>query len=674
MDGEIVAQAQKLFKKDKAYWEAKIYPSARDDLHFLSDAEDAQWKQEDLDYLKTKKKTALTIDQLGQFINQVANDIRMNTPSITIIPDGEGSDTDTAEIVQGRIRAIEYESCADNAYDLAALNAIQCSIGFIRVEHEYESNSGFNQKLLIKRVVNPLAIYLDSESIEVDGRDARHGFVLDSMTIGAFKRKYKNAEPKSFGDETARGEEKEDEMITIAEFFKLDETQKEIGALESGEIEDAQDGVDYKAKRTIGERVVRRYVMSGKEVLEESVFPGEYIPIIPVYGKEHWIDGAREIHSLIRKSKDAQRQFNVWKSAETETLMNYTSANYITAEGTIDEWIDDWNGDTNSKVLRYSQRDLNGLQAPPPQVVPPPPIPVGFINAALQCVDGIKATMGIYNAALGQKSNETSGVAINQRKIEGDVATFHFSDNLVKSITQVGRVLLSALQVIYDTPRVIRIMGQEDKPKEVGINGQMTEGQERSFDLTQGTYGVRVITGASFTTKRQEAADFFTQLATRSPDLMSVMGDLMFENMDFAGAPAMAARMKKVVDPKFLEEEGNTQAAQVQQLSQSLEQAQQVIAQLQEQLQAKQENEQGKMQLEMAKLQSQIQSDQEERQIKKDEMMINAQIKERELAIKEQEILLKAEELKANHEAQMVQAAQFQQQGAPPEQDEEYSQ
>lgn len=664
---DIVKEAEKLFKKDRDYWEAKIYPSARDDLHFLSDDEYAQWNKEELERRVKDGRPALTIDQLGQFINQVANDIRMNTPSINIIPDGEGADQETAEVIKGIIRSIEYESCADNAYDLAALNAIQCSIGFIRVDHEYEGDNGFDQKLCIKRVVNPLAIYLDSESVEVDGRDARHGFVLDSMTVGAFKRKYKDKEPKSFGDETPRDKITDDDMVVVAEFFKADETEKEIGALESGEIEDAQDGVEYKSRRTVKKRTIRRYILSGKDVLEETTFPSEYIPLIPVYGKEHWVDGKREVHSLIRKSKDAQRQFNAWKSLETELLMKQPTATYMAVEGTTDEYADAWNGETNERVLRYSQKDVNGDSAPVPQILPPPPVPTGVVNAALQCVDGIKATMGIYNAGLGQKSNETSGVAINQRKVESDVATFHFSDNLVKSITQVGRVCVSGLRTILDTPRVMRMIGEEDQPKEVAINGAaFVDGQKRHFDLTRGTYGVRVITGASFTTKRQEAAEFYTQLVTKSPDLMAVMGDLMFQNMDFAGAPAMAERMKKVVDPKFLEEGGDPQAAQVQELAQGLEQAKQVIVQLQEQLQAKQENTQGQMQLEVAKLQAQVQGEQEDRQMKKEELMVNAQIKARELDLKEQELLLKAQAQAASERAQLVQASTPQMQEAPP--------
>jgi len=316
--------------------------------------------------------------------------------------------------------------------------------------------------------------------------------------------------------------------------------------------------------------------------------------------------------------------------------------------------------------LEYKTTDLMGNPVPPPQRINPPTISTGFYQAGLGAVDDIKATLGMYNASIGARSNETSGKAINARKVEGEVATYHFGDNLNKSICHVGRVLVCAIPEIYDTPRALRIIGEEEDVKEVGVNGMKVDGQKEEYDLTKGKYDVKVITGTSFTTKRQEAAEFFTNIVTQQPQLMAVMGDLLFKYSDIAGAEAMASRMKKVIDPKFLEPEERQKMQEEVQLEQTVdpekEQMKAVIQQgmqeiqgiqaeneqLKAQLQSKQmetqlkaQSEQAKVQLDMAKLQL----EQEKMQLEQAKLQIDAQGAQTEQYKAEKEAELKAAEL-----------------------------
>ncbi|MDD3183505.1 MAG: portal protein [Alphaproteobacteria bacterium] len=629
---ELIEQAKKKLKCDQSAWN-DIYKKAEDDLHFLSDDEFAQWDQQDyLDRINTKRP-ALTVDQLGQFIHQVANDIRMNTPTINVIPSDEAASVETADVIKGLIREIEYRSNADDVYDTASLSSIKCGIGFMRVEHDY-SDDGVNQVLSIKRIVNPLAVWIDSESIECDGRDAKHGTILEPLSVDKFKETYPDFEPICF--ESDSSEPKKDGLITIAEHFYITEAKETVLS---------EDGLE---EHEITKKTVHRVKLSGADILEETTFPGEYIPIVPVYGEEHWVKGERHLFSLIRKSKSAQRMFNYWKSLETELLMKAPQAPVMAAEGQVENYIEEWKQPNKAMVLRYKVKDLEGNAVGSPVRLEPPPIPVGVVNASRQCVDDIKATMGIYNAGLGAIDNAISGVAIQKRQGEGDVATYHFADNLVRSITHVGRILVSAISIIYDTPRIINIITAEDETKPTGINGAIFGDQEQTFDLSRGKYDVRVITGASFTTKRQEAAQFLSGLVQSNPEFIKIMGDILFKNMDFAGAPAMAERIKKVMNPDVLSDDKVDPLTM--QLQAQLQQSQALAAALQEQLNNKQaelalkaraeENdaEQGKaeMQVKMMELSA-----------KNDLALAELDIKKKELALKEQELLLKRTQLQA---------------------------
>jgi len=603
-DEELIKKAKDLLETDKSAW-SDTYRNAKEDLDFQSDDEFSQWDSADVRSRQASGRPAIQVDQLSQYVHQVVNDVKMNTPSINILP-GDGGDIETADIIKGLVRNIEYESGADDAYDTGLTSAVKCSFGFLRIDHEYAGEIGLEQKLVIKRVHNPLSVYIDSSSTECDGRDAKHGFVIDIIKVSEFKELYPGRDPVSFGETKAKVTD--DETVDIVEFFIKEEEEKEIGAGEDGSIAETEAGKEYKSRRKIKKTKILRYKLSGSEILEKTTFPGKYIPIVPVYGEEAWNGNERGYLSLIRKAKPAARMFNFMKSNEIEVLMKQPQAPIIAPAGAVENYAKDYKDPTNSVVLRYDTLDARGNPIPPPTRLQPPAIPAGFVNAGIEAAALIKATMGMYGASLGERTNETSGRAIMSRQREGDVATYHFGDNLIKSITQAGRIIVSALGEIYDTSRVLRIIGVEGEPKSVGINGKRVEGQERDYDLTQGSYDVKVTTGASFTTRRQEAAQFFTEIVTRQPELMQVAGDLLFKNMDFPGADALSARMKKLVPPNLLSDEdkkANEVDPEKQAMQAQMAQMQEQMALLQRQLEDKAltaENDRAKLMLEGKKV------------------------------------------------------------------------
>lgn len=644
----IIDKAKSGYETAKDYW-SSIYQAAKDDLYFQSDKPGCQWDDRAFGLRQRKNRPALQVDRLAQYINQVSNDIRMNTPSINVIPHSGGADIETADVYQGLIRDIEYNSNADDSYDYAVNSAIKCSIGFIRVDHRYKDNNSFDQELYIERVVNPLSVILDPASVAPDGSDAMCAWVLDEISYKEFKDKYPDFEPSSFGDKDGNRED----TVTLCEYFKVEEVSITIARLADGSVIEFQEGMPVEVidTREGTKRIVRRYHLSGNDILEETTFPGEYIPVIPVYGEECWIDGKRHLNSLIRRSKDAQRRYNYWASTEAELLMKSPKATIIAVGGTTENYAEDYKDPDNAIVLRYDQTDAKGNPAPPPQINPGPQIPAGIVNAMAQAADDIKATLGLYDAFIGQRSNEISGVAIQQRKMEGDRAVYHFGDNLVRSITHIGRILVSAIPEIYSGPRIVSIIGKEEDADNIGINGAMVEGQERPFYLTEGQYNVRVTTGASFATMRQEAAEFFQQVIQSQPELMQVAGDLMFKYMDFPGAQALSERIKKTIPPQLLDE--NADDPQVASLTQENEQLKQAMAAMQTELQSKQ----AEMEIKVMSEQNDVQESQTKNQIEVAKLQLEQQKMAHEFELKRAELQLKAQEI-AVKETQAMTAAQ----------------
>lgn len=634
-----VKEALQLLEHDRQHWQS-IYDEAKDDGHFLSSEEGCQWHQKLYQNRKNAQRATLQIDHTAQLVNAVVNQIRMKTPAIKVIA-GDGADEETAQIFGEYIRGVEYFSAADSAYDLAAQNAVRMSIGFIRVNREYASEMDFNQRLCIQPVINPLAVYLDSDSVEVNGKDAMHCTILDQMSLGAFKRLYPDADPISFQADCPTVKN-ENDTITIAEQFIIKEEKAMIGLRFDGVTELVKEGGEYQATREIKKRKVQHRKMNGGGLLSDDViFPGKYVPIIPVYGEMFWTDGKRRLVSLVRRGKDAQRLYNYWKSVEADVLENQPQSPFIAAAGSIEGFKDDYKNPGRTPVMRYNAFDESGNPLPAPTRQAPPQVSPGLFQASQVVLNDIKATIGVYDTSLGAKSNETSGVAIAQRSQQTDVLTYHFSDNLSKSIQHVGTVCVSAVADILDVPQIVRIVNREDEAKFIGINGMRVEGQERDYYLNQGQFDTRVTTSLPHTTRRAETASFLGDIVRSSPDLLPVIGDKLMESMDMAGSEVLAERFKKMLPPALKEEGENEQLVAMQQENEQLKQA---VQQLQQGEQSKIQAEAVKQETERMKAQVTLAEAQSNQEI----AAINAQVKMAEVELKREELGLQRLELQAS--------------------------
>ena len=175
----------------------------------------------------------------------------------------------------------------------------------------------------------------------------------------------------------------------------------------------------------------------------------------------------------------------------------------------------------------------------------------GAIAERQQAADDIKAATGIFDASLGARSNETSGVAIQARQREGDVGTFLFIDNLTRAIKYCGKQLVDIIPKIYDTERTVRILGEDGSESFAPINKQIVDPITLQTtvinDLSQGKYDVVVDVGPAYTTQRIEAASKMLEMMQALPQAAPFMMDLIFKNMDWPQADEIQKRMEAML-------------------------------------------------------------------------------------------------------------------------------
>lgn len=569
-DADILKDALEVFAEAEEK-EKDNRDAAENDLEFRLGN---HWTDDEIESRTLLGLPMLTVNKFPAIIRQVVNDARQNTPAITVRPVDDGADIETAEIYSGLIRDIEAQSSADIAYETAIDFAASCGFGYFRINTAYVDDNAFDQDIRIDGVRNPFSIFGDPYSDAPDSSDWNVAFVMDSLKRSAFEKRFSGKDLVPWTDSAWNDKKepwKDGDSITYAEYWVRSEIKKQITALNNGMIVSVDEYKKDKAfldtqgimpigqTRDVVSHKVTQYLLTACDVLETTEWAGRYIPIVPVYGEDINVKGKRHLRSLIRDAKDPARMHNYFRTVSAQMVALAPKAPYIGKAGSFSK---DPRWETADKIS-HPYLEYSGDIAPQRQ--PFAGVPSGVISEALAASDDIKATTGMYDASLGQRSNETSGRAILARQREGDVGTFHFQDNLSRAIRHGGRILLDLIPKVYSTARVVRTLGPDKKSKVVKIGPreegapQPPPGAERIYDLSVGRYDLAVDAGPSFTTRREEAASQMMELIRVMPAAAPLIGDLLAQSLDWPGAQDIAKRLKTMLPPQLQQPEEGAQ-------------------------------------------------------------------------------------------------------------------
>ncbi len=546
------------------------------------------------------ERPCLTINKVRQHNLNIINDAKQNKPSVKVKPVGNGATFEAAQVYEGICRHIEYISNAQAAYDTATTFQVQGGIGWIRVTTDYPdyNDQSFDQEIFIRRVKDPLTVYLDPDIREADGSDARFGFVFDDMAREVYRDKYprhKDLATKSPLD--VSGDWVRDDQVRVAEYYRVVESDDKLVSFldptgqRTSKNKSKMDEAAYKAaiddpqtkERDILDRKVEWYLIAGDKIIERSTWAGRYIPLVRVVGEETNINGQLDRKGHTRAMKDPQRLANYWYSAATEHVALQSKTPYIGPMSAFENLDDYWNtaNTVNHAWLPFNEYDDKGQKLSAPTRQPPPVMAEAYIKGLMLASQEIKEVSGQFEADFGEPSNEKSGVAIQQRQRQGDNATYHYIDNLALAIRFLGKQLIDLIPKIYDTQRIIKIMGEDGVEHEVNIDPQAQQAFQAQkmenqqvvqsiFNPSVGRYDVEADIGPAYATRRQEAFQAISQIIKESPELTSVIGDLLFKAADFPMADKIAERLKPKSGPTPQDQEMQKQMQGMGELVQKL--------------------------------------------------------------------------------------------------------
>jgi hypothetical protein len=519
------------------------------------------WDPTDREAREAAGRPCLSLDELGQYFNQVINDIRANPRAVKFSPTGNGANDKTAEFYQDKMREIEYRSNAKLAYTTAFENAVQRSYGWARIKTDWKSPKSYQQEIVIEAVPNPDMVTPDPESQKPSGADMRYLFNFERWSVKEFERRFKNAEIRDFADyKTQYPSWIGDKTIVLAEYWYQKDRKRKLLLLQDPETQATEEvwADEYRAQQASlftrlraqlglapqlpqaprvlkdeerNDPLVKMCLTNGLEVLESQDWAGRYIPFVSCLGKVIYLDeggGAkRKILSMTRLARDPFMLYCYYRTAEAEQVGMATKFPYFVRRGSL-----------KPEAITQIQKSLHEpvavievepfIEGAPPGFVPEIPVRNPF-EPAIQALEigaegarrAIQAAMGISPLPTSaQRRNEKSGVALQQIEESQQRGTFHFVDNHDDFLTQIGIICEDLIPKIYDTKQETGIRDRNDNAKIVVVN----DPNDPNSPSTKGDHLVTISTGKSFESSRQAANEFTDLMAGNLQQVAAVAG------------------------------------------------------------------------------------------------------------------------------------------------------
>ena len=540
-----------------------------------------QYTENEINEREEENRLSMVFNKLPQFVNKVVGQQMSSVQTINISPTGAsvgaaepkmsttgGKELSLSDILTGVVRDIEYQSNARQQYKKAFKHGVESGFGWLRVLTKYQDD-GFELDIDIKNIRDRWSVIIDPKAKENDLSDMNWCFIRETMHLTEFNKRYPGKSHEAIAGDTNIEYSSfwgAEEQVTVSEYFRREPYKKKIVLLSTGEVFD-KDQVDpvlqelsdmdihvVKTREVTTHKVVWCKISQGDILEDDLEFPTSTVPVVPVLGRVTDTRNKMLLKGLTTDAIDAQIALNKMKSSALERIDSSPLSPFIATDKAIEGYESQWAEANTTKFSTLVYR--KGEERPMREAGAT--MPVAELQTAMTMEEDMKSSIGIFNAQLGQTSNEISGKAIKARQSEADVGTYEFIDNYENAIRRVGLLVVEMIPRIYDTERIVRIRGEDDTNDTIEINKVIKgeNGEEVVINsLDFGKHTVVVSSGASYETKQDENAQQILDLMKVNPQVAQVGADLLVKNLDFSQSDVLGSRLEKMIPLNLLSKE-----------------------------------------------------------------------------------------------------------------------
>lgn len=628
------------FDASKSGW-ATVREDYKLDARFASGDPAGQWDADVKSDRSDEGVPALTFDRLNPMVMAIVNSTRKERPQPTVMA-GDGGDEETAEVIEGKMRHIQYASRAEVAYAHAELCATIGGWGFYLIEKEYAQKSArpnepmsYDKEPRVKRLLDPMSSFPDPAVQEPDFSDAEFWLIRQRLKRSEFPKLFADQLPMAFPFDEANGPNPhagdwgDKDNVWVAKYYWIErKTHHRVSLWDGTEgreadlVQDpyysqylAQDETKFPPEWVNGERdeeevIVHCDLVDGEKKIEETVISADHIPIVAVTGTELVSEGTRRFISAIRYKRDQQKLLNASVSSIAEALGSANHSEYLGVKGAFKS--PSWRDGKRHRYLEYEPVDIKGNPAAPPQRDTFEP-PIQAATSGMQiCIEGLKGAGGQVDNVY-QPKDEISGRGVERRQAQADLSNGHFQMNLVDAQWFGGKIMLQMLLRETDTPRKWQNRREDGSQTTVPVLGSqdpnaLVPGMENEphFDPTKGDYGLDIVTGPTYAAKGEMEVDTLLEILKTNPGMWPAYAPIIFKRLGFTDLQEVA----ELLQPPQIQQAQQAKAqgippqaaAQIQQLTASNQQLKGVLQNVLMKLQTKEIETQGKLSIEKLKM------------------------------------------------------------------------
>lgn len=575
----VIGDANKKLGSWQAFFGENI-TTGKDDIRF---ATRDQWTSVERTEFTRLFKVCFTANKILDTVNKICGEQRKNKPDLMVRSLNGKASQDVINLRENLVRSISYESQNDLVYQHAFRMALLMGWGAFQVDIDYENNKSFNKIINYKLLPDPIKASWDPASTKPhkgDGDFCSYEYVMGKEEFSVTYPYILN--PQSFGVAAGFLDTEYDsrDVIRICDYFIKDWFPVKLYRLSNGdtvtesEWEELQKYFKLRKQLAVEESPVKdlilalnptiieeriskdyrimRYHLIKNQIIDFTVWPSKYLPIIYVDGNSDYIDGKQYTKSYVHEVRDVQKYMNFILSERATEIKNRRKEQWM---ATPDNIIG------NEQQWRNPETQMGALLAKPDPKTGQMPIktPAWQLSPELlaeyqSASQDLREILG-FNEAQELQGRDMSGKARRERKIEGSMACYVQFDNLSQSIAQSGRVVLDLLPyIIGEDERHMIVTKQDGNTESLVINKKLSDGTVEN-KLEGGDYDIEISTGPSFAVQKEISLEFFQQTLAANPQTFPLIADLWAQNLDIQYRDQVAERFKTMVPPQILAKE-----------------------------------------------------------------------------------------------------------------------
>lgn len=410
------------------------------------------------------------------YVNHEANKTLQTDYLGKVSPNGGGSSIKMARVRQSVLRGVQRKASTTSVLNYARRDQVASGIGYAIVQMGYAGKRGFGKTLKDEYLEDTFNVFPDKNVKDPTFADAMDFLIKKKVPKNKWKEET-GEEPEGWG--TTKEKDlwyywiREDIQDTE---FVMEDGKTSMGSDLKGEddedetylekVKKGEDGNPLSRPTTDYKWIWYKIPDDEERILDEEEWIGSYCPLVACTGRRV-VDGDNVYYQPITQfAEEAQIMYTILENIIALRLSKSPFSKWKVAFESIDiaafKALQQASMVGDMDVL-YKAFTEDGTPIPAPEEMEPHVLDSILITLQQEQERKMQRIFGIFEANLGDKSNEQSGIAIEARKQGGEVSNYDSQYNFLLFVEQLTRIKLDMIPKVLTPEQQMAFIDKDDQ-------------------------------------------------------------------------------------------------------------------------------------------------------------------------------------------------------------------